>query len=50
MRALVPQPEFLASFPQLAQEDVGGVDAGGASADDGDAQFVILVHILSHAL
>ena len=42
------QTQLLAELLQLAQEDVGGVDAGGTGADHGDTKFIVLR--FSHAL
>ena len=42
------EAEFFAQFLELAQEDVGGIDAGRASADNSNAEFSI--HGFSHAL
>ena len=46
MRALVPKPQFVAELAQLAQEDVGGVDACGAGADNSNTKFISLSHAL----
>ena len=40
------QAEFVAELAQLAQEDVGGVDACGAGADNSNTKFISLSHAL----
>ncbi len=46
---VLAQSQLGAGLLELAQEDIGGVDAGRAGADHGNTKFIVLSHATSLA-